>query len=77
MAFRIEVKEDGIEDSLYTIPVTKDTHGPGPSLYLPKRSFDEIGGTDRPPQGHLGFLKLLGIQSSFLLRRKLHLIERE
>ena len=49
LAFRIQVKEDSIENSFYTIPVTKDTHGSGPSPYFPKRSLDEIGGTDRPP----------------------------
>ena len=51
LAFRIQVKEDSIENPFHTVSVTKDTHGPGPSLYFPKRSFNKIGGADLPPQG--------------------------
>src|SRR4030042_3032155 len=77
LAVRMIVKENSIENSFHTTSVTKDPHGPRPSLYFPKRSFDKIGSTDLPPQGHLSFLKLLGIQPLSLLCRKLHLIKRE
>jgi len=77
LAFRTQVKENSIENPFHTISVAKDTHGSSPSLYFPKRSFYKISGADLPPQGHLGFLKLLGIKSLSLLCRKLHLIERE
>jgi hypothetical protein len=40
LAFRIQVKEDSIENPFHTISVTKDPHGSGPSLYFPKSSFD-------------------------------------
>jgi hypothetical protein len=61
-AFKIQVREDSIENPLRSVFVTKDTHGSNPSLYFPKRSFDKIGGAVLRPQGHLGFLNLLGIQ---------------
>ena len=77
MAFRIQVKENSIENPFHTVSVTKDTHGSSPSLYFPRRSFYKIGGADLPPQGLLGFLKLLGIQLLSLLCRKFHLIKRE
>jgi hypothetical protein len=77
LAFRIQVKENSIENPFHTVSVTKDTHGSSPSLHFPKRSFDKIGGTDLPPQGHLGFLKLPGIQPLSFLSRKFHLIKRE
>ena len=76
-AFRIVVIEYRIENSFHTTSVTKDPHRPRSSLYLPKRSFYKIGGADLPPQGLLGFLKLLGIQPLSLLCRKFHLIKRE
>jgi hypothetical protein len=77
LAFRIVVKEYGIENPFHTASVNEDTHGPGPSLYLSKRSFNKIGGTDLLPQGHLGSLEILGPQPLPLLWRKLHLIKRE
>jgi hypothetical protein len=77
LAFRIQVKENSIENPVHTVSVTKDTHGSSPSLYFPKRSFYKIGGADLPLQGHLGLLKLLRIQPLSLLGRKFHLIKRE
>jgi len=59
LAFRIQVKENSIENPFHAVSVTKDTHGSSPSFYFPKRSFYKIGGADLPPQGLLGFLKLL------------------
>ena len=77
LAFRIQVVEDSIENPFHTVSVTKDTHGSGPSLNLPKCSLYKIGGADLPPKGHLGLLKPLGIQTLSLLCRKFHLIKRE
>jgi len=76
-ALRIQVKKNSIEYPFHTVSVSKDPHGSSPSLYFPKRSFYKIGGADLPPQGHLGLLKLLGIQTLSLLSRKFHLIKRE
>ncbi len=75
LALRIVMKEDGIENPLHTVSVSKDTHRSGSSLDFSKRSLYKIGGANLPPQGHLGFLNLLGIQSLLLFRRKLHLIK--
>src|SRR4030065_2501832 len=77
LAFRIQVKENSIENPFHTTSVSKDTHGSGPSLYFPKGSFYKIGSTNFAPQDHLGFLKLTGIQPLSLLGRKFHLIKRE
>ncbi len=77
LAFRIQVKENSIENPFHTVSVSKDTHGSSPSLYFPKCSFYKIGGTDLPPQDHLSFLKLPGIQPLSFLSRKFHLIKRE
>ena len=49
LAFRIQVKENSIENPFHTTSITKDTHGSGPSLYFPKSSFYKIGGADLPP----------------------------
>ena len=77
LAFRIQIKEDCIEDALHAASVAKDTHGSGSSFNLLKSSFNEVGGTNLFPQGLLSFLNLFSIQSSFLLRRKFYLIEGE
>ncbi len=77
LAFRIQVKENSIENPFHTTSVSKDTHGSGPSLYFPKCSFYKIGGADPFSQSLLSFLKPLGIQPLSLLSRKFHLIKRE
>jgi hypothetical protein len=50
LAFRIQVKEDSIENPFDPVSVNKDTHGPSPSLYFSKRPFYKIGGADLSPQ---------------------------
>ena len=54
LAFRIQVKENRIENPFHTVSVTKDPHGSGPSPYFPERSFYQIGGTGTSGDGRRG-----------------------
>jgi hypothetical protein len=49
LAFRIQVKENSIENPFHATSVTKDTHGSGSSLHFPQSSLYEIRGTKLPP----------------------------
>ncbi len=76
-AFRIVVKEDRIENSLYTASVDKDPHRPGSPFDFLKSSLDKVRGANPSPQGLLSFLKLLNIETPSLFWTKFYLIKRK
>src|SRR5512139_2714454 len=77
LAFRIVIKEYGVENSFHTTSVTKHPHGSGSSFDFLKCSLDKVRGTNLSPQGLLSSLKFLCITALSLLQRKFHLIKRK